>query len=444
MASPPDPAQIGRYRIEGVIGRGAMGVIYRAYDPVIDRPAALKLVRTDLLDGAERADFVARFRREAQAAGRCMHPNIVTVYDFADHDGDPFIAMEYVDGQPLSQGLQSGGRMPPDHAAAVVRQVLDALGAAHAHGIVHRDIKPANILLTRDGRVKVTDFGISRFGGSTLTQSGAMIGTPGYMSPEQIRGDGVDLRSDLFSTAAVFYELLTGERPFAGTTIEQIAYRLLNERPAPLSDRLPDAPAALPAFFDVALARHPGQRFASAAAMTAALDAALRGAVAQAPAAPSTPAGAAGEGDATMVRIERQLAQHVGPIASHLIRDALRRNLSPEEVCRTVSQSIPAGKARVGFLREAMAQLNGASGARAAADVRTVVRPVAAEPESLSEAEIDRARRALARHLGPIAGILVKRALATTRTPEQLWTVLAAHIERPADRETFMRSRAGG
>jgi eukaryotic-like serine/threonine-protein kinase len=160
-----------------------MGLIYLAHDPAIDRKVAIKLIRADLLGGEERADYVARFQHEAQAAGRCAHPNIVAVYDFSLHEGNPYLAMEYVEGRNLSEVLAGSGRFPPPAAVALIGQVLDALACAHGLGIVHRDVKPANILLLPDRRVKMTDFGISRLDTSGLTQTGSVIGTPSYMSP---------------------------------------------------------------------------------------------------------------------------------------------------------------------------------------------------------------------------------------------------------------------
>ena len=151
-----------------MLGRGAMGMIYLAHDPVIDRKVAIKLIRADLLGSDDRADYLARFRHEAQAAGRCAHPNIVAIYDFAVHEGNPFFAMEYVEGSNLSQVLAQSGRFPPATAIALMGQVLDALACAHGFGIVHRDVKPANVLLPGDGRVKMTDFGISRLDTSAL------------------------------------------------------------------------------------------------------------------------------------------------------------------------------------------------------------------------------------------------------------------------------------
>ena len=161
-----------------------MGVIYAAHDPVIDRKVAIKLIRADLQSGEDQADYAARFQREARAAGRCVHPNIVAIYDFAVHEGNPFLAMEYVEARNLSQVLQESGRFPQPQAVAIILQVLDALACAHDTGIVHRDVKPANILVLANGRVKMTDFGIARFDGADLTLDGAVIGTPSYMSPE--------------------------------------------------------------------------------------------------------------------------------------------------------------------------------------------------------------------------------------------------------------------
>src|ERR1022692_3245254 len=159
----PDlPAAIGRYRVDKELGRGAMGVVYKAHDPEIDRPVAIKLVRMDLLEGGRREDYLARFRRQVQAAARCLHPNIVAIYDFGSHEGEPFFVMEYVDARPLDETLPKDAGIGAPAAGAIVLQLLDALAGAHALGVVHRDIKPANLLLAEGGRIKVMDFGISR------------------------------------------------------------------------------------------------------------------------------------------------------------------------------------------------------------------------------------------------------------------------------------------
>src|SRR5580658_1450815 len=223
---PELPATIGRYRVDHQLGRGAMGVVYKGHDPEIDRPVAIKLVRMDLLESGRREDYLARFRREVQAAARCLHPNIVAIYDFGSHEGEPFFVMEFVDARPLDETLPKDAGIDPQVAGGIVLQLLDALAGAHALGVTHRDIKPANLLLGADGRIKVMDFGISRITTSHLTQIGAVMGTPRYMSPEQIRGDEVDARSDIFSTGAVLHELLAGRTPFTGKGLEEVMAKL--------------------------------------------------------------------------------------------------------------------------------------------------------------------------------------------------------------------------
>ena len=352
------PAQIGRYRVERMLGRGAMGVIYQAHDPDIDRRVAIKLIRADLLEGDEKQDFIERFRREAQAAGRVVHPNIVAIYDFAMHDGNPFLAMELVEGISLAMALHQNGRFASDDAVAMMVQVLDALDCAHGAGVVHRDVKPANILLTAGNRVKITDFGIARFDGANLTQHGAMVGTPSYMSPEQCMGETVDARTDVFSAGAVLYEMLAGARPFQGRTSTEVTYRLMNDSPPDLV--VPGVPPALAAAALRAMAKQPAQRFASAAAMAEA----LRGARAPALAPDATvvmrPAAAAVQAaprtrisPAEAERATDALAQHVGPIARVLVKRAVARAASPAALREMLAAEIGDAADRATFLREA-------------------------------------------------------------------------------------------
>ena len=333
-----------------------MGVIYQAHDPVIDRPVAIKLVHADLLDGEEKDEYVERFRREAQAAARCAHPNIVAIYDFAMHDGNPFLAMELVEGASLAVALRQHGRFAPDDAVAVMLQVLDALDSAHRIGVVHRDVKPANILLMAGNRVKITDFGIARFDTSELTQQGTMVGTPSYMSPEQCMGDPVDARSDLYSAGAVLFEMLAGARPFPGRTSTEVTYRLMNEQAPDLAVTVPGVSPGLAAAVRRALAKRPADRFTSAADMAAT----LRASPSQA-ALPQQP-----EPDATVVvrpaahaispvdaqQAETALAQHVGPIAKVLVRRALQRASSPASLWEMLAAEIEHGSDRAAFLRQ--------------------------------------------------------------------------------------------
>jgi serine/threonine protein kinase len=448
------PETIGRYRIESVLGRGAMGVIFRAHDPDIDRPVAIKLIRADLLGGEDRADYIQRFRREAQAAGRCMHPNIVAIYDFAMHEGNPFLAMEFVDGISLDRARVVGGLAPAD-AVFIILQVLDALGAAHAMGITHRDIKPANILLVGGSLVKVTDFGISRFDNSELTSDGSVIGTPSYMSPEQCRGSAVDGRGDLFSTGVVLYELLGGERPFTGRSSVEVMQRVLTEEPRALPTRKPEVTPALSAVVARALAKAPDDRYQNAADMAAALRAAMADdpavatlsdrtvVLARGPAADAVSVGHDASGSSwsslidvgTRMALERRLAEHVGPIARVLVQSAVRGSRTIEVLCDRLAANVTEPLARSRFRAEILDRLQRGPGATTSA---TAIAPVALPP-----AELERAQRELLRYLGPIARVLVKRAAIETHSVPELWQKLSVHIEREEDRRAFLRRESG-
>jgi predicted Ser/Thr protein kinase len=269
-------ATVGRYQVETEIGKGAMGVVYRATDPNLRRRVALKIHSLPRgLSPRQEEEYRERFLREAQAAAVLSHPGIVAVYD-ADVDsgtGLPFIAMEYVDGPSLRQVLDQEGRLEPDRVRALGGELAGALDAAHAAGIIHRDVKPANILLGKaDGTAKIADFGVARMATSELTSSGTSLGSPAYMSPEQVTGRRVDGRSDLFSLAVVLYEALCGARPFGGEDTAALAYSVVHETPIPITRRAEGLPRGLDAFFDRALAKEPAERFASGQAFRQALE----------------------------------------------------------------------------------------------------------------------------------------------------------------------------
>ena len=222
---------IGRYRLLGELGRGAMGVVYRAEDPNIGRTVALKTQRLDV-QGTEQQDLLRRLRQEARSAGVLNHPNIVTIYDAGEQDALFYIAMEYIEGATLQSMLTPGKAMPVDQIVEVVRQICAGLDYAHARQIVHRDIKPANIMITPEGAAKIMDFGIAKTG-SGMTSAGQVLGTPSYMSPEQVKGKALDGRSDLFSVGVILYEAITGQKPFTGDNITTIIYKIVNEEPVP-------------------------------------------------------------------------------------------------------------------------------------------------------------------------------------------------------------------
>jgi serine/threonine protein kinase len=229
------PERIGKYDVLDLIGRGAMGVVYKAKDPVINRMVALKRISLSDVASSERIDeFKARFFVEARAAGGLRHPRIITIYDVDEADGAPFMAMEYLEGGSLSRLMKERGALPLQQAVSIARQVAMGLGYAHERGIIHRDIKPDNILMDMDGRAVITDFGAARLQDSELTRPGEVLGTPHYMSPEQILGDKLDGRSDLFSLGVVFYLMVTGRRPFKGDTVSSICYHIVHSPPEPL------------------------------------------------------------------------------------------------------------------------------------------------------------------------------------------------------------------
>ena len=263
------PQTIGRYNILRELGRGAMGVVYEAEDPNIGRHVALKVVRTDQI-GADREDVLRRFKNEARAAGNLNHPNIITIHDAGEHEGLFFIAMEYVSGKTLADAIKSEGRMPPTKVVEIMRQVCSGLHFAHTRGIVHRDVKPANILLA-DSLVKISDFGIANVGDG-MTVTGAVVGTPNYMSPEQVLGKPLDGRSDLFSVAVILYEMVTGERPFEGQSLTTVLYKIVHEEP--IAPRKLDAtvPPGLSAIIEKGLAKSPDARFSSGSELAAALE----------------------------------------------------------------------------------------------------------------------------------------------------------------------------
>ena len=272
------PTHLGRYEILDEIGRGAMGVVYLAKDPLIGRLVALKTLRVgSALRGSELETFRARFIREAQSAGILAHPNIVTIHDVVEEsaEGVTFIAMEYVRGTNLKEVLRTEGRLEPEEAAHVVREVAGGLEYAHSRGVIHRDIKPANILLTEERRIKLTDFGIARIGSSTLTFDGQLLGTPNYMAPEQIRGEPTDHRADVFSLGVVLYEMLIGEKPFRGENVTVVTHRIAYEEPIPPDEHGAALPAPIEEVIRTALAKEPAERFQSAAQMARALEEAV-------------------------------------------------------------------------------------------------------------------------------------------------------------------------
>ena len=258
--------KIGRYEVVSELGRGAMGVVYKALDPTIGRTVALKTMRIDV-HGLETEDILRRFKNEARAAGVLNHPNIVTIYDAAEQDGTFYMAMEYMEGTTLHSILAEKRVLAPEEIIQISRQVCKGLDYAHSHGIIHRDIKPANIMITANGTVKIMDFGIAKAGGG-MTNTGQVLGTPNYMSPEQVKGKPLDGRSDLFSFGVMLYEMVTGEKPFVGQNVTTIIYKIVHENPIPPRDLDVTIHPGLSAVVTKALAKPPDERYQSGAELT--------------------------------------------------------------------------------------------------------------------------------------------------------------------------------
>jgi serine/threonine protein kinase len=268
------PDSLGKYEVRSTLGRGAMGVVYEGWDPVISRRVAIKTVRLPDPSDAEAQEELSRFKREAQAAGRLNHPNVVGVFDYNETAELAYIVMEFVEGRSLKGMVDEQQRMALPIVGRVLSDILDGLAYCHERGVVHRDIKPANIMITPEGQAKIADFGIARIESSSMTQAGTVLGTPAFMSPEQFMGVIVDARTDIYSTGVLLFQLLTGERPFEGS-MTTIMHKVLNTVPPKPSDLAITAPRSLDDVVARAMARRPEDRFPTAGAFKQAMQAAL-------------------------------------------------------------------------------------------------------------------------------------------------------------------------
>ncbi|MEQ1682243.1 MAG: protein kinase [Burkholderiaceae bacterium] len=482
-----DPAQpllqrLGKYEIVGVLGQGAMGIVYNAIDPHIHRRVAVKAVRAPLLGpGAHDLMAAQRFKTEAQAAGRLCHPNIVSVFEYGESGEDRFIAMEYVHGVSLLELTAQGRRLPLDDVNSLMMQLLDALECAHEQGVWHRDIKPANLLVTPDGRLKVTDFGIARIEASDLTQPSSVLGSPGYMAPERYTGEAPDCRVDIFSCGVLYYELLTGTQPFRGSS-SQVMYQVLHDTPpGPSTLAIEHAPPErFNAIVARALARRPDDRYACAAHMRAALleaagrpiapHVSLATMMAPRPSAeeartvllprgvPSVPARVAAAppvsagqepapaspiavltpvspvwDDGLLGAIEALLVDHLGPVARLVVRDTARRSADAQAlVARVAAEALDAGE-RDAFLATAQALLPARSMPTAPAEPPAATTLPVLGSTPMSEAVTEVARQLLTRHIGPIAAVIVRRAAARASSREAFFAELVDQAGEDAD-----------
>jgi serine/threonine protein kinase len=286
-----DLQKLGRYELRRVLGRGAMGVVYEGFDPTLGRRVAVKtILKNAAVDEETAAAYSAQFAREAQAAGRLNHPNIVHVHDFAEQGEVAYLVMEYIQGKELRSFFDAGEKFDAAEVVRIMGELLDALHFAHEANVIHRDIKPANIMLDAQRRVKLADFGVARIQDSERSAAGTMVGTPAFMSPEQIQGLKIDRRTDIFSAGVILYQLLTGDQPFTGQGAWTVAKKIMQDEPPPPSTVVKSISPAYDAIVNRALAKDPAQRFANAQDFAAALRSTLGGVPPQAVAAAAAPA----------------------------------------------------------------------------------------------------------------------------------------------------------
>jgi len=446
---------LGKYEIVSALGKGAMGIVYKGYDPHIERHVAIKTIRKDLVDPDVAQQYMARFKNEARAAGRLMHPHIVAVYEFGEDDTVAYIAMEYVEGAGLREHLNRRETFDFAQLVALLRQLLDALDFAHAKGVVHRDIKPSNLIVTEDGRLKVADFGIARVDTTNLTQAGMIIGTPSYMAPEQCRGLPTDARSDLWSVGVVMYELLTGEKPFRGT-LETIAYKICHEEPpSPSTLSKLKLPADVDRFIATALAKAPEARFQSAREFRKALDDVAKlsvevdegvgttvvniGTLMLAKPAPPWD-------DDTLRTAEHELARALGPMAKVIVRRAAAQTVDRSELCAILSDSITDPESRrrfvTAFNKAGGGQSStGASGVRTGSAATRVTSPgtrTGTMAGPVEAAYVEQVTSQLAVYIGPIAQVLTKKAARESRNRAEFVRRCAENLGTQ-ERAAFLR-----
>jgi eukaryotic-like serine/threonine-protein kinase len=444
-----NPKAIGKYTITRPLGKGAMGMVYEGFDPIIERKVAIKTILGEYLEAADMEDAVARFRREAQAGGRLQHPGIVGVYEYG-HEGDmAFIVMEYVEGQELKRMLGGGKRLDLIDVFEIMKQLLAALDYSHKQGVVHRDIKPANLMIQPGPKVKVMDFGIARLESSSLTQVGTVVGTPTHMSPEQLTGLPADGRADLWSSGVILYEMLTGTSPFIADSPMAVMHKVLQTQPERPTVLNPALPAGFDNIVARALAKKPDERFQNAREFAATLVQAFQGKVVSAtatarPAVSATvregprPAGVSLPPE-TLAEIERSLSRHMGPLAKVLIQRGQGEAKSLEDFFRTLAEHIPSADEQAAFLKK-MKSVKPAAAPAAAVDKTLVTGRVPAAPAAatFTPEVLASAEKALASYVGPLARLLIKDAASKSGNVKELYAQLATHIDSEDERRAFL------
>jgi len=470
------PTRIAKYEIEKVLGKGAMGIVYKGLDAQIERHVAVKVLHTHLLEGDLGEDLTVRFQQEAKAAARCLHPNIVSVFDFGFYDERPYIAMEYVNGIELKAQLQSDSQYSLAVAADITIQILQALDHAHSKGVVHRDIKPANIILLEDGSVKVSDFGVARLDTSDLTSTGFMVGTPNYMSPEGLQGLQVDQRSDLYSVGVLFYELLTQQRPVRGLSLDETIDSLdehehlsvqninsikpiLRKALQPLAETrfqtAKDFITRLRSIDDLELADAKTSFYISPTAKTI---------VASAAASSKLETSSSVWNAEVLGSLEQTLAKYVGPMAHYLVKKSSKKSQTMEGLSQILAQHIPTEHERQEFIQNLTSSGiykartgsgktsagNTTSGGRTSASLifglennteGASITPKASTQgtKAISADDIKKVAEALVYYIGPLASRLVKRDAKKSATLDDFLLRAAGNIPNKKEQQEFLK-----
>lgn len=471
------PERLGKYPITEVIGRGAMGIVYRGYDPVIKRPVAIKTIHKELIEDDDKAQSLSeRFRREAQAAGTLSHPGIVSVYEYGEDGPWAYIAMEYVQGHSLREYLDRRTDFGERDVVSTMAQLLDALEYAHSHEIWHRDIKPANILVMGSGRIKLTDFGIARIESADRTRTNIIMGTPGYIAPEFYLGGELDRRVDIFSAGVLLYHLLARQPPFRGR-LEAVMHDVCYHDPEPPSaldpqHRWPQYDAVVAR----ALAKAPAERFQSAAAFRAALlaqygrpladtisestiisvgrparplvpDAAPAPAFAPGPSQLSTPP-PTGWSPPVLKDVELALARHVGPVARVLVRRAAQQHKELGPLAAALADTLDKPAERELFLRTVLgrttAPATASVGVGATLGGTPTPTPLDTGGPTLTPADVEHATRVLTTYIGPIARVVTRRAAARGGSRRAFLDEVARSLDDDTQRLRFLREAAAG
>ena len=433
------PQTIGKYQVRASLGEGAMGVVYEGFDPDIERRVAIKILHPHLITEKYGEEFLERFKREARSAARCTHPNVVTVLEYGHHGEMPYIVMEFVEGFTLQQLIKRGKAISLRNTLSIISQLLKALHSAHQLQIVHRDIKAANVMILKDGGVKLADFGIARLDDKAdLTMTGAVVGTPKYMAPEQMFGLKVDAKADLFSVAMVFTELLS-LMPQSNTIALAELPRIENLPPNNRVDYSIQYPRALVPVLVKGLAADQEKRYQTAAEFAAAIKAALSvmkasGGTGASSGAVQTSTQKLSEQHEELESMTNMLTSYVGPIARNIMQAQSGQVDTIEQLANVVSREIPSEEERRDFLRQWQQSSStriGVSGVNHKKE-QTQNRSPGFDDDMLNQIQQN-----FAEYIGPLAARLVQYYSAETRSLEQLVNCLADEIPDPDNRDSF-------